>query len=218
MVRVAAGARQPREDGGPSRGQVPGQVRASANARADARMRAGARACPGTLNVIPLSVSPRSAVWRSRHESVHPNQSFDPEMLRVEKRKEVEQEIRIQVSGRARGLPAGLLCVPTGAPGCFMRFPSAPLRPPACPCPSSVATSVRCLFCILPAPPWSLSVLPSSVTPCLSSPSLPGVQMQTGVGGGMAGALSWGLAHRHAHQPLKGSCHVDTVIFLTPLR
>ncbi|XP_011278936.2 IQ and AAA domain-containing protein 1-like isoform X1 [Felis catus] len=36
-------------------------------------------------------------VWRSRHESVHPNQSFDPEMLRVEKRKEVEQEIRIQV-------------------------------------------------------------------------------------------------------------------------
>uniref|UniRef100_A0A8C9JWU8 IQ motif containing with AAA domain 1 like n=1 Tax=Panthera tigris altaica TaxID=74533 RepID=A0A8C9JWU8_PANTA len=50
-----------------------------ANARADARMRAGA------------------PVWRSRHESVHPNQSFDPEMLRVEKRKEVEQEIRIQV-------------------------------------------------------------------------------------------------------------------------
>ncbi|XP_029810627.1 IQ and AAA domain-containing protein 1-like [Suricata suricatta] len=36
-------------------------------------------------------------VWKSRNESIHPNESFDPETLRLEKRKEVEQEIRIQV-------------------------------------------------------------------------------------------------------------------------
>lgn len=72
-------------------------------------------ACPGALNAIPLSVSLRSEVWRSRYESLHPNQSFDPETLRLEKRKDVELEIRIQVSELAGGvgLPAGFLCLPT---------------------------------------------------------------------------------------------------------
>ncbi|XP_045876049.1 IQ and AAA domain-containing protein 1-like [Meles meles] len=36
-------------------------------------------------------------VWKNRYESTYPKQSFDPETLQVEKRKEVEQEIRIQV-------------------------------------------------------------------------------------------------------------------------
>ncbi|KAM8932697.1 IQ and AAA domain-containing protein 1-like isoform 4-T4 [Lycaon pictus] len=36
-------------------------------------------------------------VWKNQHESIHSTQSFDPEALRVEKRKEVEEEIRIQV-------------------------------------------------------------------------------------------------------------------------
>ncbi|XP_014643105.1 PREDICTED: IQ and AAA domain-containing protein 1-like [Ceratotherium simum simum] len=36
-------------------------------------------------------------LWKNRSDSVHPNQSFDAETLRAEKRKEVEQEIRIQV-------------------------------------------------------------------------------------------------------------------------
>ncbi|XP_059789013.1 IQ and AAA domain-containing protein 1-like [Balaenoptera ricei] len=36
-------------------------------------------------------------LWKNRFDSLHPNQSFDSEILQVEKRKEVEQEIRIQV-------------------------------------------------------------------------------------------------------------------------
>nr|XP_023403846.1 IQ and AAA domain-containing protein 1-like [Loxodonta africana] len=36
-------------------------------------------------------------LWKNRYESIHPNQSFDPETLREEKRKEVEVEIRMQV-------------------------------------------------------------------------------------------------------------------------
>ncbi|KAM9186033.1 IQ and AAA domain-containing protein 1-like [Dugong dugon] len=36
-------------------------------------------------------------LWKNRHESTHPSQSFDPETLREEKRKEVEVEIRMQV-------------------------------------------------------------------------------------------------------------------------
>ncbi|XP_041606983.1 IQ and AAA domain-containing protein 1-like [Vulpes lagopus] len=36
-------------------------------------------------------------MWKNQHESIHPTQSFDPEALRVEKRKELEEEIRIQV-------------------------------------------------------------------------------------------------------------------------
>ncbi|XP_054350998.1 IQ and AAA domain-containing protein 1-like isoform X2 [Pongo pygmaeus] len=35
--------------------------------------------------------------WKNRCESVHPSQNYDSETLREEKRKEVEQEIRIQV-------------------------------------------------------------------------------------------------------------------------
>jgi hypothetical protein len=40
---------------------------------------------------------PWSDQWKNRHESTHPSQSFDPETLQEEKRKEVELEIRIQV-------------------------------------------------------------------------------------------------------------------------
>lgn len=40
----------------------------------------------------------RSDLWKNQYDSTHPNQSFDSETLRVEKRKEVEQEIRLQVS------------------------------------------------------------------------------------------------------------------------
>ncbi|XP_019568347.2 IQ and AAA domain-containing protein 1-like [Rhinolophus sinicus] len=36
-------------------------------------------------------------LWKNPYDSVHPGQSFDPETLRVAKRKEVEQELRIQV-------------------------------------------------------------------------------------------------------------------------
>ncbi|XP_077006054.1 IQ and AAA domain-containing protein 1-like isoform X2 [Tamandua tetradactyla] len=36
-------------------------------------------------------------VWRNRHESAHPSQTFDLETLREENRKQVEVEIRIQV-------------------------------------------------------------------------------------------------------------------------
>ncbi|KAF6276022.1 IQ motif containing with AAA domain 1 like [Rhinolophus ferrumequinum] len=36
-------------------------------------------------------------LWKNPYDSVHPGQSFDPETLRVEKRKEVEQELRKQV-------------------------------------------------------------------------------------------------------------------------
>ncbi|XP_042638151.1 IQ and AAA domain-containing protein 1-like [Orycteropus afer afer] len=36
-------------------------------------------------------------LWKNRHESIYPSQSFDPETLREEKRKEVEVEIRTQV-------------------------------------------------------------------------------------------------------------------------
>ncbi|XP_047551877.1 IQ and AAA domain-containing protein 1-like [Lutra lutra] len=36
-------------------------------------------------------------VWKNRYKNIYPKQSFDPETLQVEKRKEVEQEIRIQV-------------------------------------------------------------------------------------------------------------------------
>ncbi|XP_026334873.1 IQ and AAA domain-containing protein 1-like [Ursus arctos] len=37
------------------------------------------------------------SVWKSQYGSIYPKQSFDAETLRVEKRKEVEHEIRIQV-------------------------------------------------------------------------------------------------------------------------
>ncbi|XP_070472926.1 IQ and AAA domain-containing protein 1-like [Equus przewalskii] len=36
-------------------------------------------------------------LWKNQYDSTHPNQSFDSETLWVEKRKEVEQEIRLQV-------------------------------------------------------------------------------------------------------------------------
>ncbi|XP_037371775.1 IQ and AAA domain-containing protein 1-like [Talpa occidentalis] len=36
-------------------------------------------------------------LWKNRVEDIHPNQNFDSEILRLEKRKEVEQEIRVQV-------------------------------------------------------------------------------------------------------------------------
>ncbi|PNJ08983.1 IQCA1L isoform 3, partial [Pongo abelii] len=41
--------------------------------------------------------------WKNRCESVHPSQNYDSETLREEKRKEVEQEIRIQVTETSAG-------------------------------------------------------------------------------------------------------------------
>lgn len=80
--------------------------------------------CPGTLNFILLSVCPWLDVWKNRYESIYPKQSFDPETLQVEKRKEVEQEIRIQVRELAQGRPAALPTSPTWA---------LPLKAPALP-------------------------------------------------------------------------------------
>ncbi|GAB5568942.1 IQ and AAA domain-containing protein 1-like isoform X1 [Prionailurus iriomotensis] len=79
-------------------------------------------------------------VWRSRHESVHPNQSFDPEMLRVEKRKEVEQEIRIQTLS-PRGADADWGGRGNG------RGSELGSRPPAC--PSALKGFLPCGYCDL---------------------------------------------------------------------
>ncbi|ELK05168.1 IQ and AAA domain-containing protein 1-like protein [Pteropus alecto] len=57
-----------------------------------------------TLKVMPSKFVPMinagheeyMNLWGNRNDSVHPNPSFDPETLREEKRKEMEQEIRIQ--------------------------------------------------------------------------------------------------------------------------
>ncbi|XP_039717219.1 IQ and AAA domain-containing protein 1-like [Pteropus medius] len=58
-----------------------------------------------TLKVMPSKFVPMinagheeyMNLWKNRNDSVHPNPSFDPETLREEKRKEMEQEIRMQV-------------------------------------------------------------------------------------------------------------------------
>ncbi|XP_016052494.1 PREDICTED: IQ and AAA domain-containing protein 1-like [Miniopterus natalensis] len=58
-----------------------------------------------TLKVLPSKFIPLinagheeyKNVWKNRPDHIYPNQSFDPETLRAEKRKEMEQEIRIQV-------------------------------------------------------------------------------------------------------------------------
>uniref|UniRef100_G3TMG1 IQ motif containing with AAA domain 1 like n=1 Tax=Loxodonta africana TaxID=9785 RepID=G3TMG1_LOXAF len=67
----------------------------------------GAEEVDDMLKVLPSKFIPvinagheeymRSELWKNRYESIHPNQSFDPETLREEKRKEVEVEIRMQV-------------------------------------------------------------------------------------------------------------------------
>lgn len=98
--------------------------------------------CPGTLNFILLSVCPWLDVWKNRCESIYPKQGFDPEMLQVEKRKEVEQEIRIQVRELAQGLPAALRTSPT--------LGSSPQGPRPAP--------LHTTFCVIPTPPSSISV------------------------------------------------------------
>nr|XP_015100815.1 IQ and AAA domain-containing protein 1-like [Vicugna pacos] len=50
-----------------------------------------------SIPVINAGHEEYTNLWKNRYESLHPNQSFDSETLQVEKRKEVEQEIRIQV-------------------------------------------------------------------------------------------------------------------------
>ncbi|XP_036086113.1 IQ and AAA domain-containing protein 1-like [Rousettus aegyptiacus] len=58
-----------------------------------------------TLKVMPSKFVPMINagheeyinLWKNRDDSMYPNPSFDPETLREEKRKEMEQEIRIQV-------------------------------------------------------------------------------------------------------------------------
>ncbi|XP_012517598.1 PREDICTED: IQ and AAA domain-containing protein 1-like [Propithecus coquereli] len=57
------------------------------------------------LQVLPSKFTPAISaghmeylnLWKNRQESVHPSQNFDSETLREEKRKKVEQEIRVQV-------------------------------------------------------------------------------------------------------------------------
>uniref|UniRef100_A0A8C8ZDA1 IQ and AAA domain-containing protein 1-like n=1 Tax=Prolemur simus TaxID=1328070 RepID=A0A8C8ZDA1_PROSS len=57
------------------------------------------------LKVLPSKFTPAISaghveylnLWKNRQESVHPSQNFDSEALREEKRKELEQEIRVQV-------------------------------------------------------------------------------------------------------------------------
>ncbi|XP_045420949.1 IQ and AAA domain-containing protein 1-like [Lemur catta] len=57
------------------------------------------------LKVLPSKFTPAISaghveylnLWKNRQESVHPSQNFDSETLREEKRKELEQEIRVQV-------------------------------------------------------------------------------------------------------------------------
>lgn len=63
-------------------------------------------------------------------------------MLQVEKRKEVEQEIRIQVRELAQGLPAALRTSPT--------LGSSPQGPRPAP--------LHTTFCVIPTPPSSISV------------------------------------------------------------
>lgn len=67
---------------------------------------------PGTLTSTCLSISPHSDLWKNPYDSVHPGQSFDPETFRVEKRKEVEQELRKQVGVLAQSFAAGPLFSP----------------------------------------------------------------------------------------------------------
>uniref|UniRef100_A0A8C0I0B8 IQ motif containing with AAA domain 1 like n=1 Tax=Balaenoptera musculus TaxID=9771 RepID=A0A8C0I0B8_BALMU len=50
-----------------------------------------------SIPVINAGHEEYTNLWKNRFDSLHPNQSFDSEILQVEKRKEVEQEIRIQV-------------------------------------------------------------------------------------------------------------------------
>lgn len=65
-------------------------------------------------------------LWKNRFDSLFPSQSFDSETLKMEQRKDVEQEIRIQVS------------VPAGPP----RIRLHPCCPPA---PSPPASAAPCL-------------------------------------------------------------------------
>ncbi|TKC45376.1 hypothetical protein EI555_005638, partial [Monodon monoceros] len=51
-----------------------------------------------SIPVINAGHEEYTDLWKNRFDSLHPNQSFDSEILQVEKRKEVEQEIRIQVN------------------------------------------------------------------------------------------------------------------------
>ncbi|XP_068405892.1 IQ and AAA domain-containing protein 1-like [Eschrichtius robustus] len=50
-----------------------------------------------SIPVINAGHEEYTNLWKNRFDSLHPNQSFDSEILQVEKRKEVEQEIQIQV-------------------------------------------------------------------------------------------------------------------------
>uniref|UniRef100_A0A8C4KYZ1 IQ motif containing with AAA domain 1 like n=1 Tax=Equus asinus asinus TaxID=83772 RepID=A0A8C4KYZ1_EQUAS len=84
-------------------------------------------------------------LWKNQYDSTHPNQSFDSETLQVEKRKEVEQEIRLQVS---RCLRAWLQASSSiRASSCFRL---CPLSPPAH--PQALSLPVHCSIpCALPS-------------------------------------------------------------------
>lgn len=86
---------------------------------------------PGILTRTPPT-SPRSDMWKNQPDNAYPSQSFDPEALRREKRKEMEQEIRIQVGELARASLQTLL--PTRPPAASGSAPSvhSRLAPRAC--------------------------------------------------------------------------------------
>lgn len=74
-----------------------------------------------TLLVLDL-VLRRADFWKNRDESWNPAQDYDPEMLKEEKRKELESEIRVQVRLHQGADPRHsqpslcLLCFPHGRP------------------------------------------------------------------------------------------------------
>lgn len=124
----------------------------------------GCVCAPGTLTLRCTPPSPRSDLWKNWFDSLHPNQSFDSEILQVEKRREVEQEVRIQVS-----VPAGLQ---------LLQAPSrcAQTPPPASRPPPAAARPTHCLPCAVRAPSGPSRSPSSSASPW--SPFLPGVWMQ----------------------------------------
>uniref|UniRef100_A0A8C9DZR3 IQ motif containing with AAA domain 1 like n=1 Tax=Phocoena sinus TaxID=42100 RepID=A0A8C9DZR3_PHOSS len=61
--------------------------------------RKGVRVLPSkSIPVINAGHEEYTDLWKNWFDSLHPNQSFDSEILQVEKRREVEQEVRIQVN------------------------------------------------------------------------------------------------------------------------
>lgn len=103
---------------------------------------------PGTLTSTCLSISPHSDLWKNPYDSIHPGQSFDPETLRVATKKEVEQELRVQVGVLAQSFAAG----PSSHQGLqLLPALSSLLMSPVC--PFSTTFSRHCLpYIVHPGP------------------------------------------------------------------